>query len=297
MADAGRRRTLMHGVLALVLLALILLLIIYPFLPGEYDRLALPLSMMAQVGSVVSLLLAPVGSLWLVYEVWKRVRHRRTGQFPPRATLFAFLSLIALFVVGLVTSVVATMTAGLALGLLSGGLWILTLVALGRRAWALRRAESSRFNPVPLYLIGVPITAVAFQAWVIPLAMESSRSHAIAMSAPLIHDIERYYTQNEHYPASLLAAWRDYSPSVVGIEGYHYQPQGEGYSIFFEQPRFLFDDFGAREFVMYNAQDQYVMISHTSWILLLRPAQARANPGWYDSMATSTQHWRRFLFD
>lgn len=41
MAEAGGRKTLLQG--ALVNLSLILLSIVYPFVPGEYDRLALPL--------------------------------------------------------------------------------------------------------------------------------------------------------------------------------------------------------------------------------------------------------------
>ena len=45
--------------------AVLILCTLLPFLPGPYDPLALPLSMMARVAGFVGLLLAPVGALWL----------------------------------------------------------------------------------------------------------------------------------------------------------------------------------------------------------------------------------------
>jgi hypothetical protein len=53
---------------------LLVLCMIYPFLPGKYDGLAAPLSTTAQIFSVAGLLLTPIGALWLADEVRKRVR-------------------------------------------------------------------------------------------------------------------------------------------------------------------------------------------------------------------------------
>jgi len=39
-----------------------------PFLPGQYDSLAVPLSMMAQLFGIVGLLLVPLGVVWIAYE-------------------------------------------------------------------------------------------------------------------------------------------------------------------------------------------------------------------------------------
>ena len=53
---------------------MLVLCMVYPFLPGGYDRLAVPLSTMAQVFGVVGLALVPVGLLWLIDA---EVRHSR----------------------------------------------------------------------------------------------------------------------------------------------------------------------------------------------------------------------------
>jgi hypothetical protein len=45
------------------------LIMAYRFLPGAYDRLAVPLSLMVQVFGLVGLLLVPVGGLWLADQV------------------------------------------------------------------------------------------------------------------------------------------------------------------------------------------------------------------------------------
>lgn len=45
---------------------LLALSMVYPFLHGRYDRLALPLSTMTQVFGVVGLALVPGGVLWLM---------------------------------------------------------------------------------------------------------------------------------------------------------------------------------------------------------------------------------------
>lgn len=54
--------------------ALVVLCIINPFLPGEYDRYAVALSTMAQVFGAFGLLPALIGVLWFMYEVRKRAR-------------------------------------------------------------------------------------------------------------------------------------------------------------------------------------------------------------------------------
>jgi hypothetical protein len=117
------------------------------------------------------------------------------------------------------------------------------------------------------------------------------------MSTEFIHDIEQYRTVNGRYPNSLLAVWKDYYPSVVGIEKFHYVPDGDTYNLYFEQPRFLLDNIGTREFVVYNKRDKQFMISHTSWILIFSPEQMKANQGWYDVHNAPSPHWKYFWFD
>ena len=64
----------------------------------------------------------------------------------------------------------------------------------------------------------------------------------------------------------------------------------------FEQPRFLLDRFGTREWVVYNPRDQHRAYSHIAW-LLPSPDVAEPNQGWYASGRTDHPHWMYFLFD
>jgi hypothetical protein len=52
-----------------------------PFLPGEYDGLAVTLSTMSQLFGMTGLLLVPLGAIWLGYEL--RMRAPKAG--PGRA--------------------------------------------------------------------------------------------------------------------------------------------------------------------------------------------------------------------
>src|SRR5690606_15387405 len=98
------------------------------------------------------------------------------------------------------------------------------------------------------------------------------------------------------YPASLQAQNRDYYPDTVGVERYIYVPQGDSYNLSFEQPRFLLDRFGTREWVVYNPNDEHRVFSHTAW-LLTAPHLTERSQGWYAAYATTHPHWKYFWFD
>ena len=83
--------------------------------------------------------------------------------------------------------------------------------------------------------------------------------------AGLIREIEAYRTRHGRYPLSLHAQHEDYKPDVVGVEMYLYAPNGDGYNLSFEQPKFFLDRFGTREWVVYNPRDQHRMYSHAAW--------------------------------
>lgn len=119
----------------------------------------------------------------------------------------------------------------------------------------------------------------------------------MANSAEFIRDIEAYHDAYGHYPVSLAAMWKDYDPNVVGIEKYHYSPHGDTYNLFFEQPRFFFDNIGTREWVVYNPQDEHRMYSHTAWLLQLSPEELERSQGWYAVHTGSRPHWKYFWFD
>jgi hypothetical protein len=284
--------TLMGGITALVVLC-----ILYPFLPGEYDSLAAGLSTMAQVFGVLGLLLLPIGTLWLVHELKLRARRIRNLPAKARRYSFALVSIVASSLVAVAVSLVAFATTGLSVSVLALSLWAFIVSRFISSLKGLKKTVAVGFNPTPLYLMFIPVAVTLFQLALASPATDYSRSNAITNSAELIHDIEEYHTAHGRYPVSLLAVWKDYYPSVVGIEKYHYAPDGDTYNLFFEQPRFLLDNLGTREFVVYNRLDEHAMISHTSWILILSPEELDTAQGWYAVQDAPSPHWKYFWFD
>lgn len=286
----------LHLVRLAGLAVLIVLCTFYPFLPGAYDGLAVSLSAMAQIFGMVGLLLVPVGVLWLAYELRNRARTRQNPSTRARRYYFVLASIVACSIVAVAVSFGAFMGSGLALGFLVVALWFYILSRLIPRLKLLKGAEATDFDPTPLYLVFVPILVFVFQIALAGPATEFSRSRAIAQSAEIIGDIEKYRAAYGDYPSSLLALHKDYLPSVVGIEKFHYAPHGDAYNLFFERPTFLFD-FGIREIVMYNKLDEHIMVSHASWILAGTPEGLEARQGWHSVHDASSPHWKYFWFD
>jgi hypothetical protein len=196
-----------------------------------------------------------------------------------------------------VVAVVGAATSGLALGLLTFAAWLVVLARLRPYLKLLRDPQRDGFNVMPLYAVLLPVAALLLQLALAAPVTQTSRDHAIAMSAEIIDDIEGYRARQGSYPGTLFATWPDYSPDVIGIAQYHYVQQDAAYNLVFQQPRFLLDDIGVREFVVYNPLDQQRIISHASWILLLSPAESRRTPGWFASRNAAQPHWKLFWFD
>ena len=264
--------------------AFALLCTLLPFLPGDYDPLAVPLSTMTQFGAMASLLLVPVGALWGASRLVPGLASRRRG-----------------------LTVMTVILAALVWGFVSLGGWMLSgilgafaaaagVFVMGR---AIRPRRQTPGAPVSAGAIGLcltvlPIAVVALQWAVVPAAVEFSRNRAIRNSEALISEIERYHATNGRYPVSLQGLWPDYKPGIMGIERYRYEPSGQAYNVFFEQPALRF---GTREIVMYNPRDEQEMTSHTADLLDRTPQQLNRMRGYYASGNTAHPHWKYFWFD
>ena len=285
-----------HIVRIAALTALLVLCTFYPVLPGGHDPLAVSLSAMAQTFGLAGLLVLPVGLIWLVSELQKRARRKRNLAAKARGYYFALASMMTASILAVAAVLVALMNGGLAFAVIT----LVMLCYIGSRLIPklklLKKAEAENFNPAPLYLVFIPVIVLAFQLILTPRATNVSRHRAIAQSAELIGDIEAYHAAYGRYPSSLLALHKDYKPSVIGIEQFHYAPNGQAYNLFFEQPTFA-TDFGIREIVMYNRLDEHVMVSHAAWILAGAPEELEARQGWHSSHDSSIPHWKSFLFD
>lgn len=285
-----------HFFLMVGSIALMAICLLYPYLPGEYDGLAETLSLMVQVFGLVGMLLVPIGISWLGYEL---IRTRRKPHPPQkdRGYYFAIASLIAALFVVVAVSLMAAMNTGISFGVLIFAICSGIIIGLARKLRMLQNAGNRSFNPAPLYLILLPGAALFLQLLFAGIAVESSRNRAIAGSEELITLIEDYRTAYGHYPSSLMALNEDFKTSVVGIAQYHYAPNGDGYNLFFQQPRFLFPELGAREIVMYNRLNEHIMPSHAAWILASSPEELVNRQGWYAVYDASAPHWKYFLFD
>ncbi|MEZ4904538.1 MAG: hypothetical protein R2822_23710 [Spirosomataceae bacterium] len=253
----------------------------YPFLSGDYDRLAMPISTMIQVFGLVGLALVPIGILWLVIPKY------RFG--------FAIMALIiSTFVILCYLSFcyVECWKIFRSAYTVTMEVYRCTFNSAGK---IIKKQTQKKANWLPAYLIYLPVFTLLFQLTLAKHLTQLSRNRAIENANRFIRHIEEYYTQIGQYPLTLQAQNKDYYPDVVGVEKYLYAPHRKSYNLSFEQPRFLLDKFGTREWVVYNPLDENSVYSHTAW--LLPTEQAEPSQGWYASGDTGHQHWKYFLFD
>lgn len=266
----------------------IILATLMPFLPGRYDSLAVPLSLMAQLFGKMGLLLVPVGAAWVASGYWRWLAGNQYG--------IAIAALIASSAVWAMISLSALASSGLLLGLVTLAIWIYVVWRVLPRLRLLKSATPRPTSAAAFYLLIVPLAVALIQMVVVSPAIEFSRSRAIRNSARLIADIERYRAVHGRYPASLLSVWPDYLPDVIGIKEYHYEPSGDVYNVFFEQ---FVSQLGTTEFVMYNPRDRQAMTSHKVDLLQLTPEQLALEQtrGHYAVHDAPHPHWKYFWFD
>jgi hypothetical protein len=277
---------LIHLVRVALLVAGTVFCTVLPFLPGRYEVLARPLSVMAQTFGTAGLLLVPIGVIWMVAGRSPRSAGKQYG--------FGLTALVAASFVWALVSLGALVSGGFlfGLGMLAFGAYAISRTF--RRLPALRDAPSDRASAAPLYLIAVPAAVFSLQMVIEGPAGEFSLGRAVRNSAPLIADIEKYHAEHGHYPASLVSLHQDYLPMVVGIETYLYEPSGDAYNLLFEQPSF---QFGTREIVVYNPREEQTAMSHNSDLLRLSPRALAGRGGYYAAHDTPHAHWKSFLFD
>ncbi len=262
---------------------LLLLCVIYPFLPSEYDRLATPLSATIQAAGAIGLLLTITGIIWLI--------------FPKRQHLFLKTTLFVGSLSIAILSFLAFLMGGKIFGI---GILALWLPMFFRIQNLLNKASLEYHNsprPLPFYLILPPVIILLFQIALAKPITRWSRDRSIQNASEFISHIESFKTKYGYYPKALQAMYKDYFPQTIGVEKYHYLPFGDSYNLSFEQPRFLFDGIGTKEWVVYNPTDEHRVYSHTSWFLLLSPEESARSQGWYASGETGQEHWKYFLFD
>ena len=269
---------IMSGITAILALS-----IVYPFLPGEYDSLATPLSIFVQIFGAFGLLLSLVGLLWLA--------------MPKSYYFFATTALYITTFIVIVLASVAFLSTGKIPGIVIIAVWIPTFFRLKIRLRKTKNTGQNKFSFIPIYLLCLPVFILIIQLFLTKPVTHWSRNKAIENAGEYISHLREFRTKYGYYPRSLQAMHKDYSRQITGIDKYHYLPYADSYNLSFEQPRFLFDVIGTREWVVYNPKDEHRAYSHTAWFLLLTPQQLEISQGWYSSSELEQLHWKYFLFD
>jgi hypothetical protein len=267
----------------------------YPFMPGSYDSTAVAFSGMASVLSVAGLLLIPLGAAWLLYEFTHRNRSGASTSRKSSRYWFAICSLVVLLIVGFGMALAATQ-AGVLLAIC---VLVLTGYGVQRAALAikpLRFRDHSGFHPAPLYLVIVPSVLAIARFSFLESAVEISRHRTIMGSTQFIAAIEEYRVRYGRYPASLESVHHDYDTPTVGVERYRYEPQGDAFNVFFEQPTW---PIGTQEFVMFNPRDEHAMIVHNQDLLESPRENVEQERNYHRRAArdAGVPHWKYFWFD
>ena len=262
-----------------------------PFFPGRYDGLAVTLSFMSQLFSLASLLLVPLGLLWLWFEITKRKTTTGADKKTKRFTIATVLTL------GFIT--VAVSLGALSNYYLSFGILFLVFCfsLLTKTYLKLKRegiSDNIKFNPTPIYLITIPIIVALVRFTLITTGVEFSRDYAIKKSESLIAAIEAHYATNRNYPISLQALHSDILPEIIGIRQYHYEPNGAAYNLYFKQ---FSDELDVEEIVMYNKLDEHAFAAHVLDILEYSGQELALRRGDRHRYKLSTPHWIYIKFE
>lgn len=266
----------------LQLIALNLLVIVcmfLPFLPGPYDKLSYGLSGVAQLTGFVGLLLVPIGILWLIQEIKKNAVNDKplsnwsTGYYYA-ITAGCIVTLISLIVVLVLLVIVGPSAA--AIGLIVIAFTIYKFVFAIRN---LKYRSVKTFNAAPLYLLSAPIIAFTVYMFLLGPVSNYGRNYAIKQGEKLIDAIESYYIQRGDYPESIENLYYHYhvpKPSVMGIDDFKYERNGNAYNLSFVQWQHV----GAtEEVVMFNKNDQHNVKGH------------------FASYNAEKQHWKYYWLD
>lgn len=286
------RICMMVGVIFIIMLAVL----VYPLMPGDYDPLSIPLSAFVQLYSGLGLLTIIPAMLWLLRNIKYPDLNVGDHHLLLKHRIYLKSYFWSTFAVLLVTTAVITFFLSFLLGLFL----FITLIAVTRNLF--RKISGSKSPLLLSYCLPSALGLLPVLLFVFQLAFDEpltnwSRNKAILNSNELIVEIQNYKDRKGVYPTSLNAVNKDYLTGITGIEKYYYSYDNTTFNVYFEQPRFFTYRFGTREFVVYNPDDKHLMMSHVVWHMILEPVQMRNNQGWYESVETGIPHWKSFLFD
>ena len=271
------------------------ILIVYPFFPGKFDTSGIVFSTFIQIYSGIGLITVVPAVFWTYFSIRvNRKDHSSNRLIRNLWTSIKVYFSITILVLAL-DALIIQFISRLACIILF--IWIIYFSFLIWRKISNRNQTQTTSNYLPISLAFLPVSLLLFQLIFSKPITDWSRARVIQNSSELIEQIESYRTTYGSYPLTLNSINKDFETGVNSIEKYNYTYDVTTYNLYFEQSRFFFDKFGTREFVVYNPNDNHLMMSHAVWHMLPNEHSARINQGWYATNDTGIKHWKSFLFD
>ena len=192
-----------HLARAAVLTIAVVGAVLGPCVPGSYDPLALPLSMVARCASWALLLFVPIGAAWWVRDV--------IVGLPLAARALGVVTVGAATLVSVVVVIAAAAFGG---AMLAAACAATAVVMLRHRAarWTAAAATMETGALALLYLVIVPGLVFILQRQLFEPAVDANRARLIAAAGPLMTQIEEHRARRGAYPESLLSVTTDYRP-------------------------------------------------------------------------------------
>jgi hypothetical protein len=250
-------RNSMKSINWLLLLIFSLLVIgasLAPFLPGPGNNFSHGISQFAHATGYIGLPFVPFGLVWLIIELrnksGQQLNRWTSGYYPSWLVLLPVLLLLLLQITKIILS-------GQPFSLLPFVIIIPIVAYLIYRIQKLKNKADYKFNPVPLYLVILPVFAFLTSKFAVEKAASFTRDKTIVKIEPLIAAIENYKTENGEYPENLETLIGKYIQelpkiNIMGMRGYHYEKQNRTFQLTFER----LWHWNATEVVVYNTLGQ-----------------------------------------
>lgn len=281
------REAMKHLGLVMLITVLIILGIFLPYIPGDYDCLAIVLSGVFQFAAFASLPLVPIGLIWCFIEI---VKGRRIDDAVKNRIRKVYFGVTVMIILAAALGAFASNSRFTSIIILVIGFFVFSKI--GRKGKEVAYVESGRYSLTPYYLIFIPLIVLVVRISFLEKVKANATNFVIKQGEQLIQDIEAYKKANSHYPISLQSTIEDYKPSVSGIRRFHYEPNGSAYNLYFEQ---FSDMLGTEEIVMYNGLDEHEMTVHNQDLLRISPENILR--GYHAVETLTTPHWKIFYFD
>lgn len=220
--------------------ALLVLVILSPFLPGPANKLVIGLSVLGQLSGSLPLLLVPVGIIWAIIEIINRKQANNTGINRRPAFVLAIIATAISTATYLLFLLGVFVTDGWPAGLTSLLAGVIVSIITIRGIRKLKNNTGTRLNPAPFYLLTIPLVALVTRIYVMEPVSNKSRDLAIEKTQSLITLIEAYKSRTGQYPDSIeqLAAQSTNkipTAGIMGILNIRYNKINDQYSLSFSQ--------------------------------------------------------------